>query len=44
MNKQENIFTQIQIRKELKEQLKKIKITSRETYDEIIERLLKNEV
>lgn len=34
-------LTMIQISKETREKLKSVKITSRETYDEIINRLLK---
>lgn len=33
-------FTQIQITKETKDKLKQVKITKRETYDEIVRRLL----
>ena len=34
-------LTQIQITTETKEELKKLKISSRETYEEIIKRLIK---
>jgi predicted CopG family antitoxin len=34
-------YTTIQIRKETREKLKKLRITKRETYDEIINRLMK---
>ena len=33
-------YTTIQIRKETREKLKKLRITKRETYDEIIDRLV----
>ncbi len=35
-------YTTIQITKETREKLKKLRITMRETYDEIINRLMKN--
>jgi len=36
--------TQIQIKKETRKKLQKIKITNRESYDEIINRLMKKNV
>jgi predicted CopG family antitoxin len=35
-------YTTIQIRKETREKLKKLRITKRESYDEVINRLIEN--
>ena len=35
-------ITQIQVTKQIRKELKELKLTKRETYDEIITRLIKN--
>ena len=35
-------YTTIQVRKETREKLKKLRITKRESYDEVINRLIEN--